>query len=82
MPSVPFEKVCPDASPDAINLLKRFLVYPSNSRISANEALLDEYFFLDPLPAHRTELLIPNRKCSNEKKLDVDAPLNIQQFLK
>ena len=34
---VPFEKLLPDASVEAIDLLKMFLVYPSKSRIAAKE---------------------------------------------
>ena len=34
---VPFEEVVPDASPEALDLLKRFLVYQSKQRISAKD---------------------------------------------
>ena len=34
---IPFEKVVPDASTEALNLLKKFLVYQSKNRISAKE---------------------------------------------
>ncbi|KAJ3090836.1 Cyclin-dependent kinase 20, partial [Quaeritorhiza haematococci] len=37
MPPVPFEDVCPDASQEAVDLLNKFLVYPSKKRISAKE---------------------------------------------
>lgn len=77
MPPVPLHKVCPDASQHAIDLLQRFLVYPSGERISADEALLDDYFFVSPLPAHHMELPIPTRQPLNEKKFDVDAPLEL-----
>ena len=36
-PPIPLETVVPDASLEALNLLKRFLVYPSKQRISATE---------------------------------------------
>ena len=36
-PPIPLEEVVPDASPEALDLLKKFLVYPSKQRISANE---------------------------------------------
>ena len=38
-PPIPFEKILPDASPEAIDLLKRFLVYPSKQRIPATEVI-------------------------------------------
>jgi len=59
---VPFEQLLPDASPDAINLLSKFLVYSSESRIRARDALIHMYFFRDPLPAHHSELPIPTRQ--------------------
>jgi cell cycle related kinase len=62
MPAVPLEQVFPDADSDAVFLLKRFLVYQSDLRIQAKDALLDPYFYTAPLPAHHSELLtIPVR---------------------
>ncbi len=36
-PGMTFEKLCPDAPPEAIALLKRFLLYNSQARVSARE---------------------------------------------
>ena len=44
-PPMPFEEILPDASPEAIDLVRQFLVYPSKQRISAKKALLHPYFF-------------------------------------
>lgn len=55
------EEIVPDASPEALKLLKKSLVYPTKQRISAKEALLHPYFFTEPLPAHHSELPIPQR---------------------
>ncbi|XP_064632586.1 cyclin-dependent kinase 20-like [Lineus longissimus] len=60
-PPIPFEEILPDASPIALDLLKQFLVYPSKERLSAKQALLHPYFFTEPLPAHHSELPIPQR---------------------
>lgn len=60
-PPIPLEEIVPDASEEALALLKQFLVYPSNQRISAKKALLHPYFFTEPLPAHHSELPIPQR---------------------
>ncbi|XP_005112397.1 cyclin-dependent kinase 20 [Aplysia californica] len=60
-PPIPLEKIVPDASEEALDLLKQFLVYPSKQRISAKQALLHQYFFTEPLPAHHSELPIPQR---------------------
>ncbi|XP_061186533.1 cyclin-dependent kinase 20-like [Saccostrea echinata] len=58
---IPLEEIVPDASCEALDLLKKFLVYPTKQRISAKEALLHPYFFTEPLPAHHSELPIPQR---------------------
>ncbi|KAI8822510.1 kinase-like domain-containing protein [Fimicolochytrium jonesii] len=78
MPSIPLERICPDASQEAVDLLKRFLVYSSRNRIPAKEALLDLYFFSKPLPAHHLELPIPKR--AKQEQFDVDAPLELSIF--
>eukprot|EP00842_Homolaphlyctis_polyrhiza_P004457 jgi/Hompol1/5011/HPOL_000673-RA len=79
MPPVPLEKLCPDASTEAVQLLKKFLVYPSLQRISASEALLDPYFFNKPLPAHHLELPIPKKH--TKEQFDVDRALDLSLFL-
>eukprot|EP00794_Sanderia_malayensis_P012637 gene12634-13935_t len=82
MDPLPLENIVPDASPLALDLLKRFLVYASKKRISAEEALLHTYFFTEPLPAHHSELPIPNKEDHSHnsriykyKVFDVDMPI-------
>lgn len=82
MPPIPLEKVVPDATSEALELLKRFLVYPSKLRIAATEALLHPYFFKEPLPAHHSELPIPARNFRHPggrlmvgRLFDTEAPL-------
>ncbi|ERE77522.1 cyclin-dependent kinase 20-like isoform 1 [Cricetulus griseus] len=58
---VPLEEVLPDASHQALDLLGKFLLYPPHQRIAASQALLHQYFFTAPLPAHPSELPIPQR---------------------
>ncbi|XP_064217673.1 cyclin-dependent kinase 20 isoform X3 [Aotus nancymaae] len=58
---VPLEEVLPDASPQALDLLGQFLLYPPRRRIAASKALLHQYFFTAPLPADPSELPIPQR---------------------
>ncbi|XP_065734902.1 cyclin-dependent kinase 20 isoform X2 [Phocoena phocoena] len=58
---MPLEEVLPDASPQALDLLGHFLLYPPRQRIAASQALLHQYFFTAPLPAHPSELPIPQR---------------------
>nr|XP_054513746.1 cyclin-dependent kinase 20 isoform X5 [Pan troglodytes] len=58
---MPLEEVLPDVSPQALDLLGQFLLYPPRQRIAASKALLHQYFFTAPLPAHPSELPIPQR---------------------
>lgn len=66
MPPVPLEDVVCEAPPSAIALLSRTLIYNSKERISAHEALLQPYFFTEPLPAHHSELPVPAPKGVDE----------------
>ncbi|KAG8549934.1 hypothetical protein GDO81_018812, partial [Engystomops pustulosus] len=66
---LPPERIVPDTSPEALQLLMSFLVYPSNQRIRAAEALLHPYFFREPLPAHHSELPIPQRGGRRNRQL-------------
>ncbi|XP_054859623.1 cyclin-dependent kinase 20 [Eublepharis macularius] len=77
---IPLEQVVPDASPQAVQLLKQFLVYPSKQRVRAAQALLHPYFFTPPLPAHHSELPIPQRggkkTCpQHQREFHVEQPL-------
>ncbi|KAK8739931.1 hypothetical protein OTU49_003270 [Cherax quadricarinatus] len=56
---VPLEQVLPDAPPDAIDLIKKFLIYSTNKRISAKKALLHQYFFTAPLAAPLHQMPVP-----------------------
>ncbi|TKS65231.1 Cyclin-dependent kinase 20 [Collichthys lucidus] len=60
-PAIPLEEIVPDTSPQAVDLLYKFLVYPSKQRCSARQALVHPFFFSSPLPAHHSELPIPQR---------------------
>ncbi|KAF5400323.1 Cell division protein kinase 20 [Paragonimus heterotremus] len=55
----PFEEVLPDAPPEAVDLIKRFLTYPPHERISCTKALLHHYFTTEPPPAHPSQLPRP-----------------------
>ncbi|ELT98514.1 hypothetical protein CAPTEDRAFT_160136 [Capitella teleta] len=81
-PPIPFETLLPDASTNALDLLKRSLLYPSAQRIPAKEALLHLYFFMEPLPAHHSELPIPQRgvgkrirRANHPHDYSIDTPL-------
>lgn len=66
----PLEELVPDAPPTAVDLLGRFLVYPSRQRIRAHEALLHPYFFgpMELAPPPRGGSRSPPTFC-------LDAPL-------
>lgn len=36
-PAIPLEEIVPDASPQAVDLLNKFLVYPSKERCTARQ---------------------------------------------
>uniref|UniRef100_A0A8C4QJ43 Cyclin-dependent kinase 20 n=1 Tax=Eptatretus burgeri TaxID=7764 RepID=A0A8C4QJ43_EPTBU len=81
----PLEEVVPDAPPEAVTLLQRFLLYPSRQRIRAADALLHPYFFTEPLPAHHLEL--PDTHCGSKparghrhQKFDVFRPISASLF--
>jgi hypothetical protein len=46
---IPLEEIFPDASPDALDLLKCFLVYPSKHRISAKDVSVQLVCTLAPV---------------------------------
>jgi len=62
MAAVPLEDVVVETSPTAVALLKQMLVYNSKIRIAAHQALLQPFFFTEPLPAHHSELPVPAPK--------------------
>uniref|UniRef100_H3CDN7 Cyclin-dependent kinase 20 n=1 Tax=Tetraodon nigroviridis TaxID=99883 RepID=H3CDN7_TETNG len=55
-PAMRLDALVPDAPPQAVRLLRSFLLYPSQQRCPARQALLHPYFFSAPLPAHHSEL--------------------------
>ncbi|GFY74232.1 cyclin-dependent kinase 20 [Trichonephila inaurata madagascariensis] len=58
--AVPWEKLFPDSTNAARMLLKEFLVYPSNKRIKAEQALLHDYIFEYPTPCCECDLPKPS----------------------
>ncbi|XP_042201454.1 cyclin-dependent kinase 20 isoform X2 [Callorhinchus milii] len=83
-PPIPLRHIVPDAAPEAVDLLQRFLVYPSARRIRAAQALLHPYFFTEPLPAHHSELPIPHRGTAKTRQAlqhqyeeQVERPLSL-----
>ncbi len=62
LPPLPLAAVLPGASAGALALLSKFLRYDPETRISAEQALLDPWFFTAPLPADASSLLRHMRK--------------------
>jgi cell cycle related kinase len=73
---MPFYELVPDASNEAVDLIKRFLVYRSDLRIRACDAILHPYFYVEPLPCHHTDLPIPRRgKKTQTYEYDLEKPI-------
>ncbi|XP_015916105.1 cyclin-dependent kinase 20 [Parasteatoda tepidariorum] len=57
---IPWEKLFPDATIAARDLLQQFLVYPSDKRIKADQALIHNYIFEYPRPCCECDLPKPS----------------------
>jgi cell cycle related kinase len=88
MDAVPLSSLLPDVAADALSLISRFLVYPPAQRLTAADALHDDYFLTEPLPFHHHRLAeivrLPRRmkrahRSSNSRRpqFDFSAPLDI-----
>ena len=53
---VPLEDLVPEAPDEAVNLFKKFILYDSENRVSAAEALLHRYFYTAPMAARLEEM--------------------------
>ncbi|CDS43155.1 cell cycle related kinase [Echinococcus multilocularis] len=75
---VALEDIVLSASPLALNLLKKFLCYDQSSRISAQKALLHDFFLTEPLPVDHRELPKPSTRRSVITTLEscLKAPLS------
>ncbi|KAL5108915.1 Cyclin-dependent kinase 20 [Taenia crassiceps] len=75
---VALEDILLSASPLAQNLLGKFLRYDQSRRISAQKALLHNFFLTEPLPVDHRNLPKPNTRRSVATTLEscLKAPLN------
>ncbi|KAG7443597.1 Pkinase-domain-containing protein [Guyanagaster necrorhizus] len=55
-PKTPLRDLFTAASPDALNLLSKCLIYEPRRRISAKDALHHQYFFAQPHPSYPSKL--------------------------
>ena len=53
---VPLEDLVPEAPDEAVDLFKKFILYDSENRVSAAEALLHRYFYTAPMAARLEEM--------------------------
>ena len=53
---LPLDQLIPGASDGALKLIQKMLIYDPAQRISADEALADPYWTMEPLPATRGEI--------------------------
>ncbi|CAG9565451.1 unnamed protein product [Danaus chrysippus] len=57
---MPWTELLPGVEPDAIHLIKSFILYDAQKRISAKEALNHPWFHTKPLPAALEDMPKPN----------------------
>ncbi|XP_049774267.1 cyclin-dependent kinase 20-like isoform X2 [Schistocerca cancellata] len=72
---IPLEQVFLEVSPEGVDLLKKLLLYDASKRISAEKALVHQYFFTRPLPSPMSEMPKPtdeHRQKISSKEYDVD----------
>ncbi|XP_046995885.1 cyclin-dependent kinase 20-like isoform X1 [Schistocerca americana] len=72
---IPLEQVFLEVSPEGVDLLKKLLLYDASKRISAEKALVHQYFFTRPLPCPMSEMPKPtdeHRQKISSKEYDVD----------
>ncbi|XP_058789815.1 cyclin-dependent kinase 20-like [Phymastichus coffea] len=63
-----WERIIPDAQPEAIELVKIILIYDSSKRLTAEQALCHEYFHTKPYPCLKSELIKPPNDHRNRLK--------------
>ncbi|KAL0480539.1 cyclin-dependent kinase Cdk20 [Acrasis kona] len=61
MNPVPMNQLVPNASPHAIDLLSKLLVYDSEKRYTAKQALQHPFFHTEPYAVHYSELQLPQQ---------------------
>ena len=59
---VPYKEMVPEASDAAVHLLSQFILYDSDKRLGAKEALRHHYFYQQPFPARMDEMNPPPEK--------------------
>ena len=57
---MPLEDLVPEAPDEAVDLFKKFILYDSGKRVSADEALLHRYFYTAPMAAKLEEMPTAN----------------------
>ncbi|XP_069689197.1 cyclin-dependent kinase 20 [Periplaneta americana] len=75
---VGWDQIFPDCSPEAIDLTKKFLLYNSDKRIKAKQALVHPYFFTPPLPCQLSNMPKPtdgHRQQFKSKEYDTEKPV-------
>ena len=75
---VSYEDMIPEATSSAVDLLQQFIIYNSDKRMSAGDALKHEYFFEKPFPVPRDAMTRPREKRfeSGASETLVDIPFH------
>ncbi|CAD6220658.1 GSCOCG00012960001-RA-CDS [Cotesia congregata] len=66
--SVPWEQIVPEASPEALDIVRSLLIYNSSKRLTAEEVLKHDYFYVPPFPCDIKQLPKPPSDHRNQFK--------------
>ncbi|XP_034940337.1 cyclin-dependent kinase 20-like isoform X2 [Chelonus insularis] len=78
--NVPWEQIIPDACPEALDIIRRTLLYNSSVRLTADEILKHKYFFALPFPCGIESLPKPlndHRNQLKSKEIDPNIKLTV-----
>eukprot|EP00455_Lapot_gusevi_P053802 TRINITY_DN8481_c0_g1_i1.p1 TRINITY_DN8481_c0_g1~~TRINITY_DN8481_c0_g1_i1.p1 ORF type:complete len:328 (+),score=57.41 TRINITY_DN8481_c0_g1_i1:79-1062(+) len=78
MPPMPLEQILPDAPASAVSLLSGMLAFPPHKRLTALQALQDDFFLSDPLPVPPSHFcdFFPNKLAKKHPNFSLHAPIH------
>ncbi|XP_008546593.1 cyclin-dependent kinase 20 isoform X1 [Microplitis demolitor] len=68
--SIPWEQIVPEASSEALDIIRSLLIYNSSKRLTAEEILKHNYFYVSPFPCDVKQLSKPTYNHRNQFKTE------------